>query len=134
MIMLILIMGRLRVEAEVPSTFGRADLVIYLPDRIFIIETKFNDSAAKGLTQIIDRRYMHKFLAMGLPIEAVGINVNFKKVRGKKQKLIEIARETIHQGKRKKVAAKKPVAAKKKAHKKASKASKPVNKKSARKK
>ena len=79
MIMLVLIMGKLRVEAEVPTEQGRADLVVYVADRIFVIETKFNVTAEAGLDQIKNNRYMTKFKTMGLPVEAVGINIAYKK-------------------------------------------------------
>lgn len=93
MIMLILMMGKLRVEAEVATSLGRADLIVYLANRIFIIETKFNKPAKNGLDQIKDRSYMNKFLVAQLPIEAVGISVNLKKE--KKKKLFEVVWENI---------------------------------------
>ena len=102
MIMLILIMGRLKVEAEVSMALQRADLIVYTPERIFIIETKFNESASKGLQQIKERRYMIKFKALGLPIEGLGININLKKPQTKRKKLVTVAWETIFKPVRKK--------------------------------
>jgi hypothetical protein len=95
MIMLILCMGNLRVEAEVATSMGRADLVVYTHDCIFIIETKFNDSASKGLAQIKDRGYMKKFVGGPLPVVGVGINVDLKKTRVKKKKLFTVAWEQL---------------------------------------
>jgi hypothetical protein len=96
MIMLILIMGRLRVEAEVAISTGRADLIAYTHDRIFIIETKFNDSASKGLEQIKNRGYMKKFVGGLLPVVGVGINIDLKKTPTQEKKLFTVAWEQLY--------------------------------------
>lgn len=74
-ILLLLHMGKLHATAEIPTNDGRMDIVIETPSEIFIIEVKFNKSAADGLQQIKDKDYAKKFRGQGLPITAVGLSI-----------------------------------------------------------
>jgi hypothetical protein len=74
-IMLILQMGRLPAEAEIPTNDGRMDIVCELSDQIIIVEVKFNEPAKVGLKQIIDKDYAKKFRALGRPMIAVGVSI-----------------------------------------------------------
>jgi len=63
----------LEVEPEVPTSIGRADLVVSFPKHVFVIELKFNKLAQEALEQIQDRRYYEKYENMGKKITLVGI-------------------------------------------------------------
>lgn len=69
----------LRVVAEIPHNAGRADNFIFLPDRIFILEYKFNGKAADALQQIYDKNYAQPFEKEGIPFTFIGINFNSQK-------------------------------------------------------
>ncbi len=90
-ILLILQMGRLRAEAEVPTNDGRMDIVITLPDEIIIIELKFNEPAAHGLQQILDKNYAKKFRAQGKRITPIGLSVGLGKNAKQKSCVVDIA-------------------------------------------
>lgn len=51
------------------------DILIDIAHEIFIMGLKFNKSSADGLKQIKDKNYAKKFKSQGLPITAVGLNV-----------------------------------------------------------
>jgi hypothetical protein len=53
---------------------GRADLVVNLPKLVYVIELKFNGSAAQALEQIKDKKYYEKYENTGKQITLVGIN------------------------------------------------------------
>ncbi len=90
-ILLILQMGRLRADAEVPTNNGRMDIVITLPDEIIIIELKFNEPAANGLQQILDKDYAKKFRAQGKHITPIGLSVGLGKKAKQKSCVVDIA-------------------------------------------
>ena len=46
------------VRVEEDSAIGRADVVIHLPDTIFVIELKYDGSAQEALKQIDDKGYL----------------------------------------------------------------------------
>ncbi|MFN0201434.1 MAG: AAA family ATPase [Bacteroidia bacterium] len=69
----------LRIVPEVPHNIGRADNIIFMPERIFILEYKFNGKAADALKQIIDKNYAQPFENEGFPFTYVGINFNSEK-------------------------------------------------------
>jgi hypothetical protein len=74
-ILLILQMGKLKANAEIPTNDGRMDIVIETRRTIFIVEVKFNLPAAAGLQQIKDKDYAKKFKSQGLKLTAVGLSV-----------------------------------------------------------
>ncbi len=90
-ILLILQMGRLQAEAEVPTNNGRMDIVITLPDEIIIVELKFNEPAVDGLQQIIDKDYAKKFRAQGKRLTAVGLSVALGEDVEQKKCVVDIA-------------------------------------------
>jgi hypothetical protein len=63
----------LEVDPEVTTSLGRADLVVTFPKQVYIIELKFNQSAAVALAQIQDKKYYEKYLNMGKEITLLGI-------------------------------------------------------------
>ncbi len=90
-ILLILQMGRLQAEAEVPTNNGRMDIVITLPDEIIIVELKFNEPAADGLQQIFDKDYAKKFRAQGKRIIPIGLSVGLGKKVKQKSCVVDVA-------------------------------------------
>ena len=61
------------ISAEEPSAKGRADLVLRMPTHIYIIEIKYDATAAEALAQIDPRGYADKYLTDGRPITQVGV-------------------------------------------------------------
>ena len=59
--------------AEESTAKGRADLVLKMAERIYIIELKYDDSANAALAQIRQRGYADKYRSDGRPITIVGI-------------------------------------------------------------
>ena len=68
-----------RVVPEVPHNVGRADNFIFMEERTFILEYKYNGTAAAALKQIHDRNYAQPFEYEGLPFTFIGINYNSEK-------------------------------------------------------
>ena len=61
------------VRAEEPTAKGRADIVLRMPLGIYIIEIKYDSTAAEALEQINQKGYADKYLIEGRPITKVGI-------------------------------------------------------------
>ena len=74
-ILLVLQMGKLRANAEIPTNDGSMDIVVEIGNEIFIVELKFNKPAANGLLQIKNKDYAKKFKSQGLKLTAVGLSV-----------------------------------------------------------
>ena len=68
-----------RVVSEVPHNVGRADNFIFMEERTFILEYKYNGSAAAALKQIKDKNYAQPFEQEGLPFTFIGINYSSEK-------------------------------------------------------
>ncbi|MFN0201427.1 MAG: AAA family ATPase [Bacteroidia bacterium] len=68
-----------RVVSEVPHNVGRADNFIFLEERTFILEYKYDGTAAAALKQIIDKNYAQPFEHEGLPFTFIGINFSSEK-------------------------------------------------------
>lgn len=78
LLQMIFIMAGIQSNAESPTAHGRIDLVLDMPQRIYIIEIKCNESAQKALAQIEERRYWEKFLHYNKPITLLGLSFNKK--------------------------------------------------------
>ena len=64
----------LYVDLEVRTATGRVDMVLKMPDKVYILELKFNKSAEEALKQIDVKNYPVRFQQYGLPIVKVGVN------------------------------------------------------------
>ena len=64
----------LYVDLEVRTATGRVDMVLKMPDKVYILELKFNKSAEEALQQIDVKNYPVRFQQYGLPIVKVGVN------------------------------------------------------------
>jgi len=67
-----------KVQSEYATSHGRIDLVLELPQSIYIIETKLNESPESALAQIEEKRYWEPFLKYGKPIILLGISFQRK--------------------------------------------------------
>ena len=67
-----------RMQVEVHTHKGRIDAVLETSSRIYIIEVKFDVSAASALQQIISNGYAEAYVSAGKPVSKVGINFSIK--------------------------------------------------------
>lgn len=94
-ILLLIHMGKLQANAEIPTNDGRMDIVIETSGEIFIVEIKFNKPAAEGLQQIKDKDYAKKFRAKGLKLTAVGLSVSLEHSTGTKNCIFDVVAEQL---------------------------------------
>ena len=66
-----------RVEEE--SAAGRADVVIHMPDAVYVIELKFDGSAEDAIRQIDEKGYLVPYSADGRRLFKVGVNYDSTK-------------------------------------------------------
>lgn len=59
---------------EAVTNIGRIDCVITCPDDIYIVEFKFNQSAADAILQIREKKYPEPYIDKGKRIHLLGIN------------------------------------------------------------
>lgn len=64
------------VQAEEQTSDGRMDIVLKIPDAIYIIELKYGKSAEEAVEQIIKKDYAMRFAADSRPVTAVGLNIS----------------------------------------------------------
>lgn len=67
-------MSRIQMESEVNTNIGRIDGVIEFPDKIYIIEFKYNLPAEDGLNQIKQKKYYEKYLSSGKRLIMIGVS------------------------------------------------------------
>ena len=66
------------VDVEVRTATGRVDMVMRTATRLYVIELKINQSAAKAMNQINLKDYPARFALHKLPVVKVGINFSTK--------------------------------------------------------
>ena len=73
-----LIFSMLNVYArtQVKCAGGRVDMVVWMPDSIYVIELKVNDTAENALKQIDDKCYAIPYQADGRRVVKVGVSVD----------------------------------------------------------
>ena len=73
-----LIFSMLNVYArtQVKCAEGRVDMVVWMPDSIYVIELKINDTAENALKQIDDKGYAIPYQADGRRVVKVGVSVD----------------------------------------------------------
>ena len=64
------------VTAEVQTSDGRMDIVLKLPNAIYIIELKYGKTAEEAVGQILSKDYAVRFAAERRPVWAVGLNIS----------------------------------------------------------
>ena len=62
------------VRVEEPSAKGRADLTLLMPRGIYVMELKYNDTAAAALAQMDARGYADKYRLDGRPVTKIGLS------------------------------------------------------------
>jgi hypothetical protein len=72
--MMICIGAGIKAQSEYSTNLGRIDLILEFPKVIYIIEVKFNKSAAEALAQIEERRYYEKFLHQDKEVILFGLD------------------------------------------------------------
>lgn len=66
------------VYGEKLTNLGRIDLVIEIPQTIYILEIKIDSNSDIALNQIIERKYHEQFLQKGREVALVGVNFSSK--------------------------------------------------------
>ncbi len=67
------------VRVEECSAIGRADVVIHLPDTIYVMELKYDGSAEAAIKQIDDKGYLVPYSASGKRLVKIGVNYDSAK-------------------------------------------------------
>ena len=73
---LIFSMLNVYVRTQVKVAAGRTDMVVFMPDTIYVIELKAGGSAEEALRQIDEKGYAAPYRTDGRKIVKVGVNVN----------------------------------------------------------
>jgi hypothetical protein len=63
-----------RAQSSLLTARGRIDMLITLPDHLYIIEFKCNQSAEAALRQIRDQGYIEPYMGCGKAITLMGLN------------------------------------------------------------
>ena len=61
------------VRTQVKCANGRADIVVWMPDTIYVLELKLNDTAIAALNQINDKGYAVPYATDGRKVLKVGV-------------------------------------------------------------
>ncbi len=67
------------IKVEEDSAIGRADVVLHMPDTIYVMELKYDKSVDDALQQIDDKGYLIPYSADGKRLVKIGINFDSKK-------------------------------------------------------
>lgn len=62
-----------RVQCEVISSHGRADMIVQTPDYVYIFEFKVDSTAVKALEQIKEKGYAAPFAADSRKLFLIGV-------------------------------------------------------------
>ena len=73
---LIFSMLNVYVQTQVKVAGGRVDVVVFMPDTIYVIELKAGGSAEDALRQIDEKGYANAYRTDGRRIVKVGVNMN----------------------------------------------------------
>ncbi len=75
---LIFSMLNVYVQTQVKCARGRADMVVFMPDAIYVMELKLNGTAQDALDQIEDKGYAARYATDGRRIVKVGIGFSIE--------------------------------------------------------
>ena len=64
--------AHMRVEED--SAIGRADAVVYMPDAVFVFESKYDGSAEDAIRQIDEKGYLIPYSADSKRLFKIGVN------------------------------------------------------------
>ena len=76
---LIFSMLNVYVQTQVKCARGRADMVVFMPDAIYVMELKLNGTAQDALDQINDKGYAARYATDGRRIVKVGMGFSIEK-------------------------------------------------------
>lgn len=75
---LIFSMLNIYVRTQVKCAGGRADMVVHMPDAIYVVELKINGTAQEALDQINSRRYAIPYSTSGKKVVKVGVSFSME--------------------------------------------------------
>ena len=67
------------VQTQVNCARGRADMVVFMPDTIYVMEMTLNGTAQDALGHINDKGYALRYATDGRRIEKVGMGFSVEK-------------------------------------------------------
>ncbi len=76
---LIFSMLNVYVQTQVKCAHGRADMVVFMPDTIYVMELKINGTAQDALDQINEKGYARRYATDGCRIVKAGIGFSVEK-------------------------------------------------------
>ena len=77
------------IKVEEDSAIGRADVVLHMPDTVYVMELKYDKSANEALQQIDDKGYLIPYSADGKRLVKVGVNYDSDKRTIGEWKIVE---------------------------------------------
>ena len=86
---LIFSMLNVYVQTQVKCARGRADMVVFMPDTIYVMELKLNGTAQDALDQINDKGYALRYATDPRPVVKVGMGFSIEKRALTEFKIIE---------------------------------------------
>jgi len=87
---LIFSMLNVYVQTQVKCARGRAGMVVFMPDTIYVMELKLNGTAQDALDQINDKGYALRYATDPRPVVKVGMGFSIEKRTLTEYKIIEI--------------------------------------------
>ena len=76
---LIFSMLNVYVQTQVKCARGRADMVVFMPDTIYVMELKLNGTAQEALDQINNKGYAQRYATDPRPVVKVGMGFSIEK-------------------------------------------------------
>ena len=86
---LIFSMLNVYVQTQVKCARGRTDMVVFMPDTIYVMELKLNGTAQDALDQINDKGYALRYATDPRPVVKVGMGFSIEKRTMTEYKIIE---------------------------------------------
>ncbi|MBR6979472.1 MAG: ATP-binding protein [Prevotella sp.] len=86
---LIFSMLNVYVQTQVKCARGRADMVVFMPDTIYVMELKLNGTAQDALDQINDKGYALRYATDPRPVVKVGMGFSIEKRALTEYKIID---------------------------------------------
>ena len=86
---LIFSMLNVYVQTQVKCARGRADMVVFMPDTIYVIELKINGTAQDALDQIRDRGYAMRYATDGRHVVSIGAGFSVEQRAMKEYIIVE---------------------------------------------
>jgi len=74
LVMMVCVGAGIKAQAEYSTSHGRIDLMVDMPQFLYIIEIKFNQQATVALQQIEERRYYERFIQSNKPTILLGLS------------------------------------------------------------